>query len=65
MRVTYTKKVQLYDEHTQYWAEYHWDSNQKVWHCRDGGASEGFFYEHPTIQRTMSDQQMTLLAIKG
>ena len=65
MRVTYTKKVQLYDEHTQYWAEYNWNSTEKTWVCRDGGASEGFFYEHPTIPRTMSDHQMTLLAIKG
>ena len=65
MRITYIKKVEMYDEETKYWAEYNWNSAEKIWNCRDGGASEGFFYKHPDIPRTMTDHQMTLLAIKG
>lgn len=65
MRVTYTKKVQLYDEAAHFWAEYDWDSSEKIWKCGDGRSSEGFFYKHPDIPKTMSDHQMTLLAIKG
>ena len=65
MRINYIKKVEMYDDETNYWAEYKWNSNKKVWHCHDGRASEGFFNTHPGIPRTMTDQQMTLLAIKG
>lgn len=65
MRITYIKKVELYDEETKYWAEYNWNSTEKVWHCRDGRASEGFFHLHSDIPRTMTEHQMTLLSIKG
>ena len=65
MRITYIKKVEMYDKDTKYWAEYNWNSTEKVWNCRDGRASEGFFLTHPDIPRTMTDQQMTLLALKG
>ena len=65
MRITYTKKVQLYDDATGYWADFNWRHSEQVWICRDGCASEGFFFKFPDIPRTMTDHQMTLLSIKN
>lgn len=65
MRVTYTKKVQLYDNATGYWAEFDWSNSEKVWRCRDGHASEGFFSTFPDIPRTMTEHQMLLMSVKN
>jgi hypothetical protein len=65
MRITHTKRVQLYDDATGYWAEYNWNASEKVWHCRDGGASEGFFFKFLDVPRTMTEHQMLLLSIKN
>lgn len=65
MRIIYIKKIEMYDEATKYWAEYDWDPSEKVWTCLGGKSASGFFDAHPDIPRTMTDYQMTLLAIKG
>ena len=65
MRVTHTRRVQLYDDATGYWAEFDWSASEKAWKCRDGGASEGFFVTFPDVPRTMTEHQMLLLSVKN
>ena len=63
MQVTRINKMRIVDPDTGFWAEFDW-TDSKLWHCKPGQASEGFFEKYPNIRRVQSESEMLLMMLK-
>ena len=60
MRIIYTVEL----NHNGFFAKFRWRDDLNAWRHTERESSEGFFDMFPDIPRVITEQQMTLIALK-